>query len=178
MNIIETQLEDCLLIEPRVFEDERGFFLESFNLKQYENVLGSTTTFVQDNHSKSRKGVLRGLHLQRNKPQGKLVRVIKGEILDVVVDLRKSSSSYCRWQSFRISSKNKHQLWVPPGFAHGFVVLSEISEVEYKVTDYYDPSDEISLLWNDVDLKIDWLIKNPILSDKDRNASTFQKLDL
>ena len=178
MNIIETQLEDCLLIEPRVFEDERGFFLESFNLKQYENVLGSTTTFVQDNHSKSRKGVLRGLHFQRNKPQGKLVRVIKGEILDVVVDLRKSSSSYCRWQSFRISSKNKHQLWVPPGFAHGFVVLSEISEVEYKVTDYYDPSDEISLLWNDADLNIDWLIKNPILSDKDRNASTFQKLDL
>jgi dTDP-4-dehydrorhamnose 3,5-epimerase len=178
MNIIETQLEDCLLIEPKVFEDERGFFLESFNLKKYENVLGSGTIFVQDNHSKSSRGVLRGLHLQRNKPQGKLVRVIKGEILDVVVDLRKSSSSYCRWQSFRISSKNKHQLWVPPGFAHGFVVLSEISEVEYKVTDYYDPSDEISLLWNDVDLKIDWLIKNPILSDKDRNASTFQKLDL
>ena len=171
MNIIETSLNDCVIIEPNVFGDDRGFFLESFHVSRYANLAGITLPFVQDNHSRSSKGVLRGLHFQKTRPQGKLVRVVTGEVFDVVVDIRIESTTFGKWEGVRLSEKNKKQLWVPPGFAHGFVVLSDLADFEYKCTDYYDPADEGSILWCDSDLEIRWPTKNPILSDKDANAS-------
>ena len=170
MNIIKTQLRDCVIIEPKVFDDERGFFLETFQAERYADLAGISLAFVQDNHSRSSKGVLRGLHFQKSKPQGKLVRVIRGEVYDVAVDIRSGSPTYGQWQSVILSEENKTQFWVPPGFAHGFVVLSETADFEYKCTDYYDPSDEGSLLWNDSDLNISWPIDNPRLTEKDANA--------
>ena len=170
MNIIRTKLKDCLIIEPKVFNDERGFFFESFQADRYADLAGITLPFVQDNHSHSSRGVLRGLHFQKTKPQGKLVRVVKGEVYDVAVDIRLGSPTYGQWESVILSEENKTQFWVPPGFAHGFVVLSETADFEYKCTDYYDPSDEGSLLWNDPDLNIPWSIDNPKLSEKDANA--------
>ena len=167
MNIIKTKLEDCVIIEPKVFGDERGFFLETFQLDRYADFAGINLPFVQDNHSRSSKGVLRGLHFQKTKPQGKLVRVVRGEVYDVAVDTRLGSSTYGQWEAVILSEENKTQFWVPPGFAHGFVVLSESADFEYKCTDYYDPSDEGSLLWNDPDLNIPWPIDNPRLSAKD-----------
>tara|TARA_B100000963_G_scaffold276945_1_gene245276 strand:- start:9871 stop:10404 length:534 start_codon:yes stop_codon:yes gene_type:complete len=169
MKVEKTKLDGVLVITPETFEDERGFFLESFNKDRYRKA-GIKFDFVQDNHSRSTKGVLRGLHYQIIKPQGKLVRVVKGEVFDVAVDIRKGSKTYGQWEAKVLSEKNKTQFWVPPGFAHGFIVLSETADFEYKCTDYYDPSDEGSLLWNDPDLDIDWPIKNPILSKKDSNA--------
>ena len=170
MNVIKTKLKDCVIIEPRVFGDERGFFLETFQADRYKDLAGITFPFVQDNHSRSSKNVLRGLHFQKTKPQGKLVRVSRGQVYDVVVDIRKESLTYGQWEAVILSEENKTQLWVPPGFAHGFVVLSGTADFEYKCTDYYDPSDEGSLLWNDNDLNISWPIDNPRLSEKDANA--------
>ena len=175
MNVITTKLNDCLVIEPRVFGDDRGFFLETFRADRYAEA-GINLPFVQDNHSRSSKGVLRGLHFQKTKPQGKLVRVVRGEVYDVAVDIRSGSPTYGKWEAVILSEENKIQFWVPPGFAHGFVVLSETADFEYKCTDYYDPSDEGSLLWNDPDLNIPWPISEPKLSQKDANAPLFADL--
>ena len=170
MNVIKTKLKDCVIIEPKVFGDERGFFLETFQADRYADLAGINLTFVQDNHSRSSKGVLRGLHFQKTKPQGKLVRVVKGEVYDVAVDIRQGSPNFGQWDAVILSGENKTQFWVPPGFAHGFVVLSDTADFEYKCTDYYDPTDEGSILWNDPALNIPWPIDNPKLSDKDANA--------
>lgn len=177
MNVINTKLKDCLIIEPKVFGDDRGFFLETFQLNRYANIAGINLPFVQDNHSRSSKGVLRGLHYQKTKPQGKLVRVVRGEVFDVAVDIRKGSPTYGRWESVVLSEKNKLQFWVPPGFAHGFLVLSDSADFEYKCTEFYDPLDEESLLWNDPDLNIMWPENNPKLSEKDANASLLIDLE-
>jgi dTDP-4-dehydrorhamnose 3,5-epimerase len=170
VKVRETKLKDCVIIEPDVFGDERGFFLETVQAERYAAQAGITLPFVQDNHSRSSKGVLRGLHFQKTKPQGKLVRVVKGEVYDVAVDIREGSPTFGQWEAVILSEENKAQLWVPPGFAHGFVVLSETADFVYKCTDYYDPSDEGSILWNDPDLNIPWPIDSPSLSDKDANA--------
>lgn len=170
MNVIKTKLKDCVIIEPKVFGDERGFFLETFQENRYAALAGISLPFVQDNHSRSSKGVLRGLHFQKTKPQGKLVRVVRGEVYDIAVDIRLDSETYGQWESVILSEENKTQFWVPPGFAHGFLVLSDIADFEYKCTDYYDYSDEGCLLWSDPSLNIPWPIDNPKLSEKDKNA--------
>ena len=171
MKVTQTKLKDCVIIEPKVYKDERGFFLETFQSDRYAELAGIDLPFVQDNYSRSSAGVLRGLHFQKIKPQGKLVRVVKGEVYDVAVDIRQDSSTFGQWESVVLSEENKKQFWIPPGFAHGFVVLSNIADFEYKCSDYYDPKDEGSLLWNDSDLKIDWPISKPILSKKDEYAT-------
>lgn len=179
MNVIQTKMQDCVVIEPKVFGDERGFFLETFQADRYREIAGIDLPFVQDNHSRSRKGVLRGLHFQKQKPQGKLVRVVRGEVYDVAVDLRKGSPSFGLWEGVILSEQNKRQFWVPPGFAHGFLVLSDNADFEYKCTDYYDPTDEGSLSWDDPDLAIAWpaLAGAEIqLSQKDAAAPTFMQL--
>ncbi|MDA0843609.1 MAG: dTDP-4-dehydrorhamnose 3,5-epimerase [Bacteroidetes bacterium] len=176
MKVIETKLKDCVIIEPNVFGDERGFFLETFQAERYAAQAGIILPFVQDNHSRSARGVLRGLHFQINKPQGKLIRVVKGEVYDVAVDIRQGSPTFGQWEVIILSEENKTQLWVPPGFAHGFVVLSDTADFEYKCTDYYDPSDEGSILWNDPELNIPWPIDNPKLSEKDANAKKLADL--
>ena len=178
MKVRETKLKDCVIIEPEVFGDERGFFLETFQAERYTAQAGITLPFVQDNHSRSSKGVLRGLHFQKTKPQGKLVRVVKGEVYDVAVDIRKGSPTFGQWEAVFLSEENKTQFWVPPGFAHGFVVLSDTADFEYKCTDYYDPSDEGSILWSDPDLDIPWPIANPVLSAKDESAKRLVDLRL
>ena len=178
MNIVQTSLQGCLIIEPKVFGDKRGFFLETFHTSRYAELAGISLSFVQDNYSRSSKKVLRGLHFQKTKLQGKLVSVVRGEVYDVAVDIRKGSSTFGQWVGVILSEENKKQLWVPPGFAHGFVVLSEIADFEYKCTDYYDPSDEGSILWNDPDLAIVWPVENPILSDKDLNANKLADLEV
>jgi dTDP-4-dehydrorhamnose 3,5-epimerase len=161
-------IPDVILFEPKVFGDERGFFFESFNHRRFEEAVGKPVTFVQDNHSRSVKNVLRGLHYQIQQPQGKLVRVVQGEVFDVVVDLRKSSATFGQWVGAHLSAENKHQLWVPEGFAHGFVVMSETAEVLYKTSDYYAPEHERCILWNDKMLSIQWPAHiKPILSEKD-----------
>ena len=175
MNIIQTKLANCVIIEPKVYGDDRGFFLETFQAERYATA-GITLPFVQDNHSRSSKGVLRGLHFQKTKPQGKLVRVVRGEVYDVAVDIRLGSPTYGRWEAVVLSDDNKKQFWVPPGFAHGFVVISDSADFEYKCTDYYDPSDEGSLLWSDPDLNIPWPIDKPILSEKDAQAPLLANL--
>ena len=176
MNVIQTDVEGVLIIEPKVFGDERGFFLETFQAKRYQQEAGIELPFVQDNHSRSTKGVLRGLHFQKTKPQGKLVRVVSGEVFDVAVDIRPDSKTYGKWAGTLLSAENKHQFWVPPGLAHGFVVLSDTADFEYKCTDYYDPADEGSLIWNDPDLAIEWPITEPILSEKDKLGLLFKEL--
>ena len=174
MEKIATQLEGVLLLKPRVFGDERGFFLESYNQRSFAD-LGLTATFVQDNHSYSSRNVVRGLHYQIRQAQGKLIRVVQGEILDVVVDLRKSSPSFGRWQGVGLSGENKHMLWIPPGFAHGFRVASQDVHVLYKATDYYAPEWERTLAWNDPELKIDWqLAGDAIVSAKDQSGILFR----
>ncbi len=178
MNIIKTKLNDCLIIEPKVFGDERGFFLESFHQQRYEQQTGIRQSFVQDNHSRSAYGVLRGLHFQRTRPQGKLVRVVRGEVFDVAVDIRPQSPTFGQWEAVILSEENKRQFWVPPGFAHGFQVLSDFADFEYKCTDYYAPEDEASLAWNDSQLGIDWPIQQPLLSAKDAKAVTLAELNL
>ncbi|OAB56916.1 dTDP-4-dehydrorhamnose 3,5-epimerase [Phormidium willei BDU 130791] len=169
MNVIQTKIPDVLLIEPQIFGDHRGFFFESFNQKRFEEKTGVSPQFVQDNHSRSSQGVLRGLHYQIQQTQGKLLRATVGEIFDVAVDVRKSSSTFGQWVGYRLSAENKRQLWIPAGFAHGFAVLSEVAEVLYKTTDYYAKDYERSILWNDPDLGIDWQLGDikPRLSAKD-----------
>ncbi|WP_318489705.1 dTDP-4-dehydrorhamnose 3,5-epimerase [Photobacterium leiognathi] len=169
MKVIETEIPDLKIIEPAVFGDERGFFMETWNQKKFEElVTGKPTQFVQDNHSKSKKGILRGLHYQTENTQGKLVRVVSGEVFDVAVDIRKGSPTFGKWVGIYLSSENKRQLWIPEGFAHGFYVTSDEAEFVYKCTDYYNPSAEHSILWNDPDIAITWpLISEPSLSLKD-----------
>lgn len=175
MNIIPTSIPDVLIIEPQVFGDERGFFYESFNQQKFSEKTGLSIQFVQDNHSRSKQGILRGLHYQVQQVQGKLVRVIAGEIYDVAVDIRQSSPTFGQWIGVTLSAENKQQLWIPPGFAHGFYVLSNSADVLYKTTDYYAPQHERSILWNDADLTIKWPLVGsiPTLSAKDQQANTF-----
>ena len=170
MEILKTKLNDCLIIKPKIFGDERGFFIETYQHKRYFDDAGISHSFVQDNHSRSSKGVLRGLHLQKTKPQGKLIRVVRGKVFDVAIDLRKNSSTYGQWESIILSEENKTQFWVPPGFAHGFQVISDIADLEYKCTELYDPLDEICIAWDDNELNIQWPINKPILSEKDSNG--------
>lgn len=172
-------IPEVILFEPKVFGDDRGFFFESFNHARFEEAVGKPVKFVQDNHSKSVKGVLRGLHYQVQRPQGKLVRVVQGAVFDVAADIRKSSPTFGQWVGALLTAENKHQFWVPEGFAHGFVVLSETAEFLYKTTDYYAPEHERSILWNDPDLAIDWQTDvAPILSAKDQAAKTIKTADL
>lgn len=175
MKVTRTAIPDVMLIEPRVFGDERGFFFESFNQRAFEEATGVTTQFVQDNHSRSVRGVLRGLHYQIQQPQGKLVRVVVGEVYDVAVDLRRSSPTFGKWVGAHLSAQNKAQFWVPAGFAHGFVVLSDSAEFLYKTTDYYAPAHEKCIAWNDPFLGIEWpdLGTAPQLSAKDAAGSTW-----
>lgn len=179
MKVHATSIPDVLILEPKVFGDDRGFFYESFHQQRWQEATGLNTTFVQHNHSASGKNVLRGLHYQIQHPQGKLVRVIAGEVFDVAVDLRKNSPTCGQWVGEYLSAENKKQFWVPEGFAHGFLVLSERAEFLYLATDYYAPEHERALLWNDPDLSIDWPLQGePILSEKDSAASSFQDADL
>ena len=171
MKVINTKLKDCVIIEPEVFGDDRGFFLEILQAERYSHLAGINLPFVQDNYSRSSRGVLRGLHFQKTKPQGKLGRVVRGEVYDVALDVRKGSPTFGQWESVILSEENKRQFWVPPGFAHGFLVLSDTADFEYKCTDYYDPTDEGSVLWNDPDLDIPWPVADPILSNKDATAN-------
>ncbi|KQH88784.1 dTDP-4-dehydrorhamnose 3,5-epimerase [Vibrio fluvialis] len=174
MKIIDTKIPDVKIIEPAVFGDERGFFMETWQQKKFEElVTGKPTQFVQDNHSKSKKGILRGLHYQTENTQGKLVRVVAGEVFDVAVDIRKSSPTFGQWVGVLLSAENKRQLWVPEGFAHGFYVTSEEAEFVYKCTDYYNPSAEQSILWNDPEIGIEWpILEEPLLSDKDTKGNS------
>lgn len=168
LQLVPTSLKDVVIVEPKVFGDERGFFLEAYNEATFRD-LGLPTKFVQDNHSGSRKGVLRGLHYQMKQPQGKLVRAIRGEIFDVAVDLRRDSAQFGKWFGTALSAENKRMLWIPPGFGHGFLVLSEFAEVSYKATEFYAPAFERSILWNDPAIGVEWpLDGEPILSGKDR----------
>ncbi|MCI5208280.1 MAG: dTDP-4-dehydrorhamnose 3,5-epimerase [Candidatus Electrothrix sp. ATG2] len=179
MKVHATSIPDVLILEPKVFGDDRGFFYESFHQQRWQETTDLNTTFVQHNHSASEKNVLRGLHYQIQHPQGKLVRVIAGEVFDVAVDLRKNSPTCGQWVGEYLSAENKKQFWVPEGFAHGFLVLSERAEFLYLATDYYAPEHERAILWNDPDLSIDWpLLGEPILSEKDQVASSFQDADL
>ena len=170
MNVVPTSLAGVLLLEPRVFGDERGFFFESFNARAFRDATGLDLAFVQDNHSHSRQGVLRGLHYQIEQPQGKLVRVVTGEVFDAVVDLRRSSPTFGRWEGVVLSAQNKRMLWVPPGFGHGYMVLSEAADFLYKTTDYYAPQHERCVLWNDPAIGVQWPLAGaePVLSAKDR----------
>lgn len=171
--VTPTSLPEVLVLAPKIFEDTRGFFFESFNARDFEKATGLKRDFVQDNHSRSSKGVLRGLHYQIQHPQGKLVRVISGEVFDVAVDLRRSSPNFGKWAAVKLSGDNKQQLWIPEGFAHGFVVLSETAEFLYKTTDYWHKECDRTLLWNDPALAIDWMSTvEPILAAKDRDGQT------
>jgi dTDP-4-dehydrorhamnose 3,5-epimerase len=172
VKVTPTELEGLLLIEPAVHHDERGFFLETFHAERYLRSTGIELELVQDNHARSRFGVLRGLHFQTARPQGKLVRVARGEVYDVVADVRPQSPTFCRWLGIVLSETNHRQLWIPPGYAHGYVVLSEVADVEYKCTDYYDPTAEAGVIWNDPELAIEWPIVEPLLSPKDRALPT------
>jgi dTDP-4-dehydrorhamnose 3,5-epimerase len=180
MNVIATKIPEVFIIEPKVFGDERGFFFESFNQKVFAEKTGVKDTFVQDNHSRSVKGVLRGLHYQIQQAQGKLVRVVVGEVFDVAVDIRKNSPSFGEWVGCILSEKNKRQFWVPPGFAHGFLVTSDTADFLYKTTDYYAPQYERSILWNDPDIGIDWPLDGitPVLSKKDEAANPFKTAEI
>lgn len=176
MEVITTPIEGVLLIQPKVWGDERGFFVETWQQQRYEQA-GITLPFVQDNHSMSRRGTLRGLHYQKEHPQGKLVMVSLGEVFDVAVDVRKGSPTYGKWYGALLTQKNQHQLWIAPGLAHGFIVLSEIAHFHYKCTDFYRPGDEGAVRWNDPDLAIDWPYQGePILSPKDAVAPFFADL--
>ena len=180
MNVIRTAIPEVVLIEPKVFGDARGFFFESFNQKAFNDATGTNHQFVQDNHSRSAQGVLRGLHYQIQQPQGKLVRVVRGAVIDVAVDIRKSSPTFGQWVAEELSEDNHRQLWVPPGFAHGFVVLSEMAEFLYKTTDYYAPAFERCIAWDDPTLAIDWKLagRQPLLSAKDAQGLPLAKAEL
>jgi dTDP-4-dehydrorhamnose 3,5-epimerase len=179
MNVIPTAIPDVLIIEPKVFGDDRGFFFESYNEKTFREKTGVTSSFVQDNHSLSARNVLRGLHYQIRQPQGKLVRVISGEVFDVAVDIRRNSPTFGKWVGARLSAQDKRQLWIPPGFAHGFVVLSEAAEFVYKTTDYWAPEWERTIVWNDPTLAIDWPIDGePTLAAKDKAGKSFSTAEV
>nr|WP_315291438.1 dTDP-4-dehydrorhamnose 3,5-epimerase [Serratia proteamaculans] len=176
MIVHNTRVAGVKLIEPKIFGDQRGFFLETFNNDRYCELLNINFDFVQDNHSRSSQGVLRGLHFQTAKPQGKLVRCVRGEVYDVVVDIRPESPTFKQWVGVYLSEDNKNQFWVPPGLAHGFVVISEFADFEYKCTDYYDPQNEGCLIWNDADIGVEWPVENPLLSAKDKLGKRFSEL--
>lgn len=176
--VTPTALPEVLLLTPKVFEDERGFFYESFNAHDFEKATGLKRDFVQDNHSRSSKGVLRGLHYQVQCPQGKLVRVGEGEVFDVAVDLRRSSPKFGKWAGVTLSASNRNQLWIPEGFAHGFVVLSENAQFLYKTTDYWHPKHERSLLWNDEEVGIDWPVSKVTLAEKDKSGSLLSNAEV
>lgn len=179
LQVIPTSLPEVLILEPRVFGDSRGFFFESFNQRDFEEATGQRCVFVQDNHSRSARNVLRGLHYQIQHSQGKLVRVVAGEVFDVAVDMRKSSPNFGKWVGVTLSAENKRQLWVPEGFAHGFVVTSDEAEFLYKVTDYWHPDHERSLIWNDPDVGIEWPIDgSPVLAAKDAEGKRLADADL
>jgi len=180
MNVIETSIKDLLIIQPKVFGDARGFFMESFNARAFREATGLTSEFVQDNHSRSARGVLRGLHYQIKQPQGKLVRVTQGCVYDVVVDLRRSSSTFGQWEGVELSGENNRQLWVPQGFAHGFFVMSESADFLYKTTDYYAPEHERCLAWNDPDVGVDWRLGDiaPLLSAKDLQGKALAECEV
>jgi dTDP-4-dehydrorhamnose 3,5-epimerase len=180
VNVIPTALPDVLVLEPTVFGDERGFFMESWNARTFAELTGVNLPFVQDNHSRSARNVLRGIHYQLNRPQGKLVRVVAGEVLDVVVDLRRSSPNFGRWVALVLSAENKRQLWVPPGFGHAFLVRSGSADFLYKTTDYWFKEHERSLAWDDPALAIDWGLRgeSPILAAKDRDAPRLQDAEV
>jgi dTDP-4-dehydrorhamnose 3,5-epimerase len=179
MNVVPTEIPEVLIIEPKVFEDDRGFFFESYNQRTFAEKTGVEADFVQDNHSRSSQNVLRGLHYQIQQPQGKLVRVVAGAVFDVAVDIRKSAPTFGKWVGCLLSAENKRQLWVPVGFAHGFLVVSQTAEVLYKTTDYYAPAHERCILWNDPDLAINWeLTAPPVLSAKDQAGQPFKAAEL
>lgn len=179
MNATPLAIPEVILFEPKVFGDDRGFFFESFNQAQFDAAVGRPVTFVQDNHSRSVRNVLRGLHYQIQQPQGKLVRVAVGEVFDVAVDLRRSSPTFGQWVGAVLSAENKKQLWVPEGFGHGFVVLSEVAEFLYKTTDYYAPAHERCIIWNDPTLAIDWQLQGePVLSAKDAQGAAFAQAEV
>jgi dTDP-4-dehydrorhamnose 3,5-epimerase len=179
MKATRLQIPDVVLIEPKVFGDERGFFFESFSQRRFEEAIGRSVPFLQDNHSRSGRGVLRGLHYQVKQPQGKLVRVVAGEVLDVAVDIRKSSPTFGRWVAQVLSAENKHQLWIPEGFAHGFYVLSESADFLYKTTDYYAPEHERCMVWNDPALAINWQLRGePTVSAKYATGKLFAEAEL
>lgn len=177
MEVVETRIPDVKLIKPKVFGDERGFFMETWNARAFAEA-GIDATFVQDNHSRSVKNTLRGLHYQIKQPQGKLVRCTHGEVFDVAVDLRKSSRTFGQWVGEILSEENQHQLWVPPGFAHGFLVMSDVADFQYKCTEFYAPEYDRSILWNDPEIDVDWGLSglsSPLLSKKDENAQTLKE---
>ena len=179
MQATRTAIPDVIVLEPKVFGDERGFFFESYNEKKFAEAIGYAPQFVQDNHSRSARGVLRGLHYQIQQPQGKLVRVTSGEVFDVVVDIRKDSPTFGQWVGVYLSGDNKKQLWIPPGFAHGFVVLSEFAEFLYKTTDFYAPEHERCIIWNDPQIGIEWpLTDAPLLSGKDQQGKLLADAEL
>jgi len=180
MNLVPTNIPDVLIMEPRVFGDNRGFFYESFNQRAFEEKIGTGVEFVQDNHSRSARHVLRGLHYQIQQAQGKLVRVVAGSVYDVAVDIRQGSLTFGHWVGIVLSAENKRQLWVPPGFAHGFLVMSEFAELLYKTTDYYAPQHERTILWNDPDIGIDWPLEGaePVLSEKDQKGKLLKEADI
>lgn len=179
MNITPTRIPDVLLIEPRLFGDSRGFFFESFNHRAFQEITGQNVSFVQDNHSRSAQGVLRGLHYQVQQPQGKLVRVVRGAVFDVAVDIRRGSPTFGQWAGTELSEDNHHQLWIPPGLAHGFLVLSERADFLYKTTDYYAPQHERAIAWNDPDIGIAWpLSAPPVLSSKDQQAKRLRDAEI
>lgn len=178
MEVTKTAIDGVLLLAPKVFGDSRGFFFESFNARVFAEATGLQLDFVQDNHSRSARHVLRGMHFQVNRPQGKLVRVVRGEVFDVAVDIRRDSPTFGRWVGERLSETNQRQLWVPPGLAHGFLVLSESADFLYKTTDYYDPASERCLAWNDPTVRIDWPLEGqaPALSGKDQAGLALETL--
>ncbi|GAB4296033.1 MAG: dTDP-4-dehydrorhamnose 3,5-epimerase [Thiohalomonadaceae bacterium] len=181
MNIVDTSIPEVKVVEPQVFGDERGFFFESYNKRKFSEAIGREVDFVQDNHSRSTRGVLRGLHYQLSSPQAKLVRCLRGAIYDVAVDIRKSSPTFGRWVGYELSEENKRQMWVPEGFAHGFLVLSEIADVAYKASDYYSPGSERCISWDDRELAIAWPLDEgvkPVLSEKDRRGQAFSMAEL
>jgi dTDP-4-dehydrorhamnose 3,5-epimerase len=179
VTVVPTSLPEVLIIEPKVFGDERGFFFESFNAREFEEVTGLQRHFVQDNHSRSVRGVLRGLHYQIQRPQGKLVRVVSGEVFDVAVDIRRSSPNFGKWVGVMLSAENKREVWIPEGFAHGFLVISESAEFLYKTTDYYAPEFERSIRWNDPAIGIEWPIEGaPVLAKKDELGTLLDQAEL
>lgn len=180
MNVIRTRIPEVLILEPKVFGDARGFFFESFNQQAFDEACGAAVQFVQDNHSRSARNVLRGLHYQIRQPQGKLVRVVRGAVFDVAVDLRRNSATFGQWTGVELSEENQRQMWVPPGFAHGFLVLSESADFLYKTTDYYAPQHERCIAWNDPELAIDWPVVDrvPVLSAKDQQGVSLRAAEV
>ncbi len=179
MQVVQTGIPDLLILEPKVFGDARGFFFESYNQRVFEQLTGQNVNFLQDNHSRSTKGVLRGLHYQVRQPQGKLVRAVAGEVFDVAVDIRRSSPTFGKWFGLTLSAENKRMLWIPAGFAHGFVVLSDYAEFLYKTTDYWAPEHERCIIWNDREIAIDWQVAGePLLSAKDLAGKAFRDAEV